>query len=228
MDDNRGNEWSLVSRLNATLIRKKRSILLFLDNAPCHPPALDERFSNISIKFLPTNTTSKTQPLDAGIIANWKVKYKKRLLRYVCSKVDESNSASDIVKSINISMAMEWRRQAWDEVSPETDRKCFQKTKLYPEEVVEDDDPFEGEDEIDQLQELINKISSCDAGTYISAEEQIETCFGNIAQNQTGGTQLEINYLAVRRTKLMMKWWLSQQRGDCQYSMKGRTSMTLN
>ena len=98
----------VLSRLNATLIRKKRSILLFLDNAPCHPPALDERFSNISIKFLPKNTTSKTQPLDAGIIANWKVKYKKRLLCYVCSKVDESNSASDIVKSINISMAMEW------------------------------------------------------------------------------------------------------------------------
>lgn len=65
-------------------------------------------------------------------------------------------------------------------MSPETVRKCFHKTRLYPEEIVEDDDPFEGEDEIDQLQELINKISSCDAGTYISAEEQIETCFGNI------------------------------------------------
>ena len=96
----------VLSRLNATLIRKKRSILLFLDIAPCHPSALAERFSNISIKFLPKNTTSKTQPLDAGIIANWKVKYKKRLLRYVCSKVDESISASDIVKSINISMAI--------------------------------------------------------------------------------------------------------------------------
>lgn len=57
-------------------------------------------------------------------------------------------------------------------MSPETIRKCFQKTKLYHEEVVEGDDPFEGEDEIDQLQKLISKISSCDAGTYIAAEEQ--------------------------------------------------------
>jgi hypothetical protein len=48
--------------------------------------------------FLPENTTSKTQPLDAGIITNWKAKYKKRLLRYVCSQVDGSRSASNIVK----------------------------------------------------------------------------------------------------------------------------------
>jgi len=30
--------------VSATLIRKKRSILLFLYSAPCHPPALDKRF----------------------------------------------------------------------------------------------------------------------------------------------------------------------------------------
>ena len=165
----------VLSRLNATLIPNKRSILLFLDNAPRHPSALAERFSNISIKFLPKNTTSKAQPLDADIIANWEAEYKKRLLPYVCSKVDESNSASDVVKSIDISIEMEWGRQAWDEVSPETVRKCFQKTRLYQEE---------GEDEIDQVQELINKISSCDPGTYISAEEQIETCFGNIDSSE--------------------------------------------
>lgn len=170
----------VLSRLNETLIRKKRSILLFLDNAPCHPPNLVEKFSNIGIKFLPKNTTSKTQPLDAGVIANWKVKYKKRLLRYVCSKVDQGKSASDIVKSVDISMAIQWGRQAWDEVSPETIKQCFRKTRLYPEESVEDDDPFEGEDELPQLQELIKKISSCDAGAYISAEEQLEICLGNV------------------------------------------------
>ena len=32
--------------------------------------------------------------------------------------------------------------------------------------------------------ELINKIGSCDAGTYISAEEQIKTCFGNIESSE--------------------------------------------
>ena len=46
----------VLTRLNATLIRKKRSILLFFDNAPCHPPALDERF-RISV----SNSCQKTQ-----------------------------------------------------------------------------------------------------------------------------------------------------------------------
>lgn len=49
----------------------------------------------------------KTQPLNAGIIANWKVKYKKRLLLYVCSQVDSFKSATDIVKSINVLMAIQ-------------------------------------------------------------------------------------------------------------------------
>jgi hypothetical protein len=74
------------------------SIVLFLDNAPCHPSDLKDKFSNINIVFLPKNTTSKTQPLDAGIIKVWKVKTRRKLLRYVCSKVGQE-TASEIVKS---------------------------------------------------------------------------------------------------------------------------------
>ena len=73
----------ILFKLNRRLSRKNRRILLFMDNALCHPESLKDSFSNIKIVFLPKNTASKTQPLDAGIIANWKVKYKKRLLRYV-------------------------------------------------------------------------------------------------------------------------------------------------
>ena len=68
-----------------------------MDNAPCHSHNLADTFSNLTIKFLPKSTTSMTQPLDAGIIANWKVKYKKKLLRIVCSRVDGKQNASEIV-----------------------------------------------------------------------------------------------------------------------------------
>ena len=67
---NTGIMTEVLSKLNRRLKRKNRRILLFMDNAPCHPESLKDSFSNINIVFLPKNTTSMTQPLDAGIIAN--------------------------------------------------------------------------------------------------------------------------------------------------------------
>ena len=86
-------------------------------------------------------------------------------------------NASEIAKSINVSLAIKWGKQVWSEVSPDTIVKCFKKTKLYPQEVQKEDDPFEGEDKLPALQELLNKVgSSCDANTFISAEESIDVC----------------------------------------------------
>ena len=104
----------VLAQLNERLKREKQNILLFLDNASCHPPSIGDKLSNITIKFLPKNTTAKTQPLNAGIIANWKVKYKEILnnIRYVCFKAYRVKNASEIVS-------------AWNEVSPATIVKCF-------------------------------------------------------------------------------------------------------
>ena len=49
---------------------KKRKVLLFIDNAPSHT---ESELSNIRLVFLPANTTTITQPLDQGIIKNFKV-----------------------------------------------------------------------------------------------------------------------------------------------------------
>lgn len=75
-----------------------------------------------------------TQPLDDGIIANCKVKYKNKLLRLVCSssRVEGKKNASEIVKSVNVSTAIERGKKAGDEVSTDLIVKCFKKTKLYP------------------------------------------------------------------------------------------------
>ncbi len=80
---------TVLTKLNSRLIHSQRSILLLMDNAGCHPSTLESKFSNIKIVFLPANTTSKLQPLDLGIIQNFKVHYKGLLLRYVLTKIDE-------------------------------------------------------------------------------------------------------------------------------------------
>jgi hypothetical protein len=67
-------------QVNAKMKAELRHIVLLLDNAPTHPPDTTKevqgfdvyRLSNITLIFLPANTTSIVQPLDQGIIAAFK------------------------------------------------------------------------------------------------------------------------------------------------------------
>ncbi len=102
----------ILTKVNQQLSAKNRSVILLMDNAGCHPTDLKGKYSNIKILFLPPNTTSKLQPLDFGIIQNFKVYYRKSLLQFVVSKIDECDKASDIVKSVTILHAIRWVAQA--------------------------------------------------------------------------------------------------------------------
>ena len=101
---------------------KKRSIL---DNAGCHPPQVLHGYSKIKIVFLPANTTSKLQPLDIGIISNFKVHYRQLLLQYVVAKIDTATLATEFTQSINVLTAIRWVALAWREVKALTVQKCF-------------------------------------------------------------------------------------------------------
>ncbi|XP_067947153.1 tigger transposable element-derived protein 1-like [Watersipora subatra] len=50
-------------------------ILLVLDNALGHPPHLDDFHPHVKVVYLPPNTTSLLQPMDQGVIANFKKYY---------------------------------------------------------------------------------------------------------------------------------------------------------
>ena len=165
---------NILTKLNRRVRNEGRSIILFLDNAPCHPPELKDQFSHIKIIFLPKNTTSKTQPLDAGIIKLWKVKTRRKLLRHVCSKIG-AETASEIVKSVHLLQSIQWGKQAWDEIPPETIKKCFAKVGLYPEED-HDDDPFEGEETMDLEQMCLKLSSECSANQYLEADKHVPFC----------------------------------------------------
>ena len=67
-----------LKRVNHQMRTQNRKILLFMDNCGAHPH-LD--LSHIELAFLPPNTTSKLQPMDAGIIQATKMTYRKMLLR---------------------------------------------------------------------------------------------------------------------------------------------------
>ncbi len=70
-----------IKKLNNRMRRQNRNILLLVDNAPTHALYETTYLTNITIKYLPPNTTSHLQPCDQGIINNFKSQYRKLYLR---------------------------------------------------------------------------------------------------------------------------------------------------
>ena len=162
---------TILSKLNRQFKHNDRHILLFMDNAPCHPQTLSGEFSNITVQFLPKYNTSKSQPLDAGIITNWKVLYRKRMLRYVCSQVDGEKMRP---KSSNPSTFL-WPLSEGDK--PGT---MFANHEVYPRDEPIEDDPFEGE-ELANLKTIMDRIhAECSVEEYVSCDDDTAICAGLI------------------------------------------------
>ena len=177
---------TILSKLNRQMISNNRKILLFMDNAGCHPEELRDRFSNIHICFLPANTTSVLQPLDLGIIKNFKIHYWRYFLRYIISKIDECDKASDVVKSVNVLIAIPWVALAWSQVTADTISKCFRKAGILDTELdvicrdteSDDNDPFLEADKLLELDRLIEKTvdGGCSTDEFIGGGDDLQVC----------------------------------------------------
>jgi uncharacterized protein CbrC (UPF0167 family) len=107
-------------------IHVKRKVLLIIDNAPSHIWDAS-KFPNIEILPLPPNTTSKLQPMDAGIIASFKRHYHRKQLAYALDAVD-----AGAVNPYKISQlqAMRWSIQAWTNLDQSVLVNCWKHTGL--------------------------------------------------------------------------------------------------
>ena len=180
----------ILNKINRKLAQQKKKVILFLDNVSSHSPDLVSKFSNIEVVFLPKNTTSHLQPLDAGIIKNFKAHYRKLIVKHALSKIDGSTlTATQIAKSIDILTAIQWVKQAWDAVSADTIVNWFKHCGVQPttdevtnpfadlDEEFEDEQAGDGGSQDEELQELVQQfdpeLNACD---YINADEDLHTC----------------------------------------------------
>ena len=99
-----------------------RKVVLLLDNFSAHVAAYNELSSlpegyslqNTEVVWLPPNSTSKTQPLDQGIIASFKAIYKRCWIHFISEEFDKGR---DPYQTMNLLEAFRFIRRAWQEVS---------------------------------------------------------------------------------------------------------------
>ena len=121
--------------------------LLLMDNAPAHPPGVEEdldmEYDFIKVKFLPPNTTPLLQPMAKQVISNFKKLYTKELFSR-CFQVtnDTELTLRDYWKDhFNILHCINLIDKAWNDVSTPTLKSAWK--KVWPSCVPEREE-FEG------------------------------------------------------------------------------------
>ena len=94
----------------------------------------DLTLTNVKVQLLPPRTTSMIQPMDAGVIAAFKRRYRRYHLQNAID-CDERREGFNIYKVDQLT-AMRWSVAAWNEISSTTIANCFSHTGLFSTESV--------------------------------------------------------------------------------------------
>ncbi|KFD62566.1 hypothetical protein M514_25302 [Trichuris suis] len=111
--------------------------LLILDNAPGHPPGLDDLRDNVQVVFLPSNTSSLIQPMDQGVIATFKAYYLRRTFKQAINFLgsDGRHTLKESWRGYHIMNAIENLAVAWHEAKTSTMNLAWR--KICPEAIAE-------------------------------------------------------------------------------------------
>ena len=144
MDGKLFEEW--LRELDRKFAFEERNVAFVIDNSPAHPHI--DNLKSIKLYFLPPNTTSKTQPMDQGVICPLKAKY--------CKNVIQSVEKKKTLPKISLLQAMQMLVSVLDALSTQTIVNCFRKSGISTEcqetAIAEDDNPFrELQNKIDDL-----------------------------------------------------------------------------
>ena len=93
---------SWLTDVNRKMINQRRSIIMFLDNAPCHSKLVT--FSNVKLAWLPPNCSAVLQPMDQGVIWSFKCSFRKILLEFLLPLLE--NEPLNARTYVDVLMAM--------------------------------------------------------------------------------------------------------------------------
>lgn len=126
-------------QLDRKFRKQKRTIILFVDNCTAHNtiPFME----NVKVVFFPPNMTSVVQPMDQGVIKNFKHFYRRLVVQNILSGMYTDKNGKI---NIDLLQAARMCNSAWNQVSETTIANCFRKAGFYHKE---DDEQVEAAEE---------------------------------------------------------------------------------
>ena len=118
-----------------------RKVLLLMDNFSGHELGVIlvgglQGLTNVRITWLPPNTTSHWQPMDQGIIASFKLQYRKFWVAYMIRMYESNKNPTETVTLLK---AIQWSRVAWEQmVTTSTIQRCWNKSTCVKAAVNQD------------------------------------------------------------------------------------------
>ena len=162
-----------IMKWDSELRRDLRNIILLIDNCSAHPN-INEFLTNIKLVFLPPNTTSILQPMDSGVILNFKVNYRKLLVMEMIRCCD-----LNLDFKINVFQAIQMIEDSWSTVLEKTIINCFNHAIGYDSDTKEENaqsEPFVDQLVETELCEFLNFFKTKGALTdYILIDKEVET-----------------------------------------------------
>jgi hypothetical protein len=132
-----------------------RSILLLIDNASSH---VELQLSNVKVHFLPPNTTSELQPMDAGLIKSFKAHYRRSFIQWILFHLEAETTYKNIDLLTCISYVIEARKQ----VTSTSIVNCWVHTGIAPKSMIiylkQQNEPMCKDMILPELEELIKKL----------------------------------------------------------------------
>jgi hypothetical protein len=167
-------EW--LKKLDRQMRSKKRQIVMLCDNCAAH--SSDVKLTNIKLVFMPPNTTSLIQPMDQGIIANFKQHYRCLVLRHladILENADEGQRAAEVARKLTLLDSLHMQKAAWDRVTTATIVNCYKRASFVCSETDEaDGDEITMNDDQSSVDPPAG-LTSDDFNRYVAVDKNIQT-----------------------------------------------------
>ena len=141
------------------------NVLLLLNNASSH--VILDSVSNSTVHFLPPNTTSHLEPLDANIIQSFKCQYHKEHVWIYLDMLEKQDKVSKLTVKDALYMCM----SVWKAVTTATIQNYWRSVDMMADKHDHKDQDEEDEELDEDLQRDLDKLKPALGGNVMSADD---------------------------------------------------------